>query len=385
MFMNPSKPTRRRSRFPRKSMKFVLILVLLVFAATGYAQSGNGILDGVVRYGGAAVPDARVMLMNGSEPLVAISGENGAFHFDGLATGVPFEIEAARFGYQVYKREQPVTLSTQGYNHIVIDLTRGFADDGEHDQGWRLGVEGDNATSGIWERAIPLGTHVNGKLAEPNADVSADGRYCFVTGAATSTDAEPNDSDVDGGKTTLRSPLFSLTGVTDPVLHFTYRFSNDLGSTRGGDFFRAQISNDGGTTWTNLINSAAPTNGWKQVTVKISDFAAATERMMLQFIADDDGPGSLVEAAVDDIAIIGAPSKPEPPRDLLLDVQFNQIVLSWKGSPGATGYRVYVSNFTNDIVKPENLITTTSDTTLTIPVSEIPYNEFYFQVTAIRE
>ena len=366
-------------------MNFVLILFVLVFAGISQAGPEDGVLDGVVRYGGTPVSEARVTILNTNEPLVAISGENGAFHFEGLPTGVPLELEAVRFGYLAYKREPPVMLNTQGYDHIVIDLSRGFADDGEHDQGWRLGVEGDNATSGLWVRAIPLGTHVNGKLAEPDADASADGQYCFVTGAATAADAEPNDSDVDGGKTTLRSPSFSLTGVTDPVLHFAYWFSNNLGGTRGGDFFRAQISNDGGVTWTNLINSAAPTSGWKQVSVKVSDFATATERMMLQFIADDDGPGSLVEAAVDDIAIIGAPSTPEPPRDLLLDVQFNQIVLTWKSSVGANGYRVYMSNYTNDIVKPENLFTTTSDTTLTIPVSEIPYNEFYFQVTAIHQ
>jgi hypothetical protein len=364
-------------------MKLLLTFAILISMTAAFAQTGSYVLDGVVRYGGTPVADARVTISVADLQAVDITDEIGSFRFTGLSSGVAYRFTAARFGYQTYVREQPLTLSTTSYNHVAIDLVRGFADDAEYDQGWRLGVEGDNATSGIWERAIPHGTRVNGKLAEPDQDASGDGRFCFVTGADTG-DVDANESDVDGGKTTLRSPTFSLTEITDPVLHFSYWFSNDLGANRGGDFFRAQISSDGGITWKYVINSSAPTNGWNKISVKISDFVATTDHMLLQFVAEDDGPGSLVEAAVDDIAIIGAPSVPEPPRDLLLDVQFNNVVLTWKGSADATGYRVYMSNFANDIVKPENLFTTTTDTTLTIPVSEIPYNEFYFQVTAIR-
>jgi hypothetical protein len=189
---------------------------------------------------------------------------------------------------------------------------------------------------------------------------------------------------VDGGHTTLRSPLFDLTELTNPVLQFAYSYSNDLGSNGGSDFFRVQLSNDGGATWTNLINTAASTHGWKTVSVKVADFLPPTKNMLLQFIAEDDGPGSLVEAAVDDISITGAPSVPEPPRELLISVQFEHAVLIWKGSPDATKYRVYLSNRANDVVKPENLFTTVSDTTLSVPLSDIPYGEFYFQVTAVK-
>jgi hypothetical protein len=225
---------------------------------------------------------------------------------------------------------------------------------------------------------------VNGSYAEPAEDASADGQFCFVTAAATSSGAEPNKSDVDGGHTTLLSPVFDLTELTEPVLEFAYHYSNDLGSNRGGDFFRAQISNDGGMTWTNLINTSVSTSEWQQVSVKVSDFVAPTRLMALQFIAEDDGPGSLVEAAVDDIAITGAPAVPEPPRDLMIDVKQDQVLLSWKRSPEASTYRVYLSNFAHDVVRPENLFTTTSDTTLTVPLSDIPYGEFYFQVTAVK-
>jgi hypothetical protein len=289
-----------------------------------------------------------------------------------------------RFGFlpYVHTKELIPTETTPG--QVMVNLQRGFRDDAERDQGWSLGVDDDNATSGIWERAIPLGTRVNGSLAEPSEDATPEGQYCFVTGAASSPDAEPNASDVDGGHTTLRSPLFDLTELTNPVLQFAYSYSNDLGSNGGSDFFRVQISNDGGTTWTNLINTAASTHGWKTVSVKVIDFVPPTKNMLLQFTAEDDGPGSLVEAAVDDISITGAPSVPEPPSELLISVLFDQAVLIWKGSPDASKYHVYLSNHANDIVKPENLFTTVSDTTLSVPLSDIPYGEFYFQVTAVK-
>ena len=136
---------------------------------------------------------------------------------------------------------------------------------------------------------------------QPGADALLLGRFCFVTGNAASDTADPKSADVDGGRTTLRSPLFNLSELASPELHFTYWYSNDRGSNAGSDFFRVQISSDGGVSWVNLINTAASTDHWKPVTVRVPDFVTPTDRMLLQFVAEDGGPGSLVEAAVDDI------------------------------------------------------------------------------------
>ena len=129
---------------------------------------------------------------------------------------------------------------------------------------------------------------------------------------------------------------------------------------------------------------AAATHGWRVIKVPVSTFLAPTDQMMLQFIAEDEGPNSLVEAAVDDISIVGAPSVPEPPRDLTMDVQFDQVLLKWRSSEGATAYRVYVSGDPDKVIAPENLYATTADTTLTIPMKDIHFDEFYFQVTAAK-
>lgn len=355
-------------------------------AAVRLAQSarGTGSIGGIVRYGGEPVVGARVVLASEFGETTTLTSRNGTFQFDHLASETPYQISVGRFGYQYYVHEQVLLANETVPQQVTIHLQRGFLDDVEQDQGWILGVEGDDATSGIWERAIPAGTHVNENEAEPAADASAEGEYCFVTGAASPAETEANATDVDGGHTSLRSPVFDVTELTDPALQFSYDYSNDLGSNRGSDFFRAQISSDGGDTWTNLINTAAATHGWKTVSVKIADFVTPTDRMVLQFIAEDDGSGSLVEAAVDEISITGVSSAPEPPRDLLLDVQFDQVVLRWRSSPEAGSYRIYLSNRAADVVRSENLFMTTQDTTLTVPMSDIPYGEFYFQVTAVK-
>jgi hypothetical protein len=192
------------------------------------------------------------------------------------------------------------------------------------------------------------------------------------------------EADVDGGHTTLRSPLFNLSEISEPELRFCYWYSNDLGPNAGSDFFRVQISNDGGASWVNIINTAASTHGWRTVKIPVSNFLLPTDRMMLQFIAADEGPNSLIEAAVDDISITGAPSVPEPPRELTMDVQFDQVMLKWRPSDGASLYRVYVSGDADHVIAPENLYTTTADTTLAVPLKDIHFDEFYFQVTAAR-
>jgi len=87
---------------------------------------------------------------------------------------------------------------------------------------------------------------------------------------------------------------------------------------------------------------------------------------------------------VDDLSITGPPPELEAPRDLALDVQADHVRLVWRQSAGAAFYRVYLSGSADRVVAPENLYTTTSDTTVTVPMSDIRFDEFFFQVTASK-
>ncbi len=342
----------------------------------------TGIVQGVVRYGGEEIPGARVVLSGEYGDVYATANALGVFIFDNVAVGREYSLRVARFGYEDFELTERISVTPGQRLELIIRLSRGIADDAESDQGWSLGVRGDKATGGIWSRDVPVPSQTGGVYVQPVKAYS--GSRCFVTGNAGSPSAEAGSADVDGGPTTLRSPVFSLLEIEHPELEFAYWYSNDKGTSKGGDFFRAQISNDGGKNWVNLINTAASTEGWQLVTLEIEKFVDPSHNMQLQFIVEDNAPASLVEAAVDKILITGKPLAPEPPSDLMLDVQFDYVVLKWSHSPGAAGYRVYLSGDPNHVIAPEFLYNTTSDTTLTVPMSDIPYEQFFFQVTAVR-
>jgi hypothetical protein len=343
----------------------------------------TGTVDGLVQYGGQPISGARVVLSGHYGDLVTTT-VGGVFRFDHVPAAQSYAIRTGRFGFKNYLRTDSVLVNAGKMTSVVISLERGFEDNATTDQGWRFGVEGDNATSGVWVRDKPVGSLYEGQQIQPDRDAPPEDGFCFVTGNGSSPTADAKEADVSGGHTTLRSPPFSLKEIADADLEFSYWYSNDQGPNAGSDFFRAQISSDGGATWTNIVNTAASTHGWHTVKVPVSDFATPTGNMLLQFIAEDEGPNSLIEAAVDDISITGAPNVPEPPRDLTMDVQFDQVLLTWRPSRDATAYRVYVSGDPDKVIAPENLYTTTPDTNLVVPLKDIHFNEFYFQVTAAR-
>ncbi|MFT7462405.1 MAG: hypothetical protein ACI9EF_000745 [Pseudohongiellaceae bacterium] len=172
--------------------------------------------------------------------------------------------------------------------------------DFEASNGWQGGVAGDTATTGVWERGDPLGT-----TAQPEEDLSPLGTACFFTGQGT----DPNsvgENDVDGGFTTLLSPSFDLSGGTARVSYWRW-YNNTAGSAPNADIFEVDISNNGGGSWVNAetVGPAGPdtSGGWVFHQFEVSDFVTPTSDMQLRFVAADEGSGSIVEAAVDDVQV----------------------------------------------------------------------------------
>jgi serine protease AprX len=353
-----------------------------VDAARGQGSAAR--IEGLVRYGGTPLEGAHVELVSEFDSRKTTTLLDGSFTFENLPVDREYDLRIGRFGFATYLTEQSIKLEKDQYLSVFINLKSAISDNAEFDQGWLMGVEGDDATGGVWERAIPVASMEQGQTVQVGSDVSEPGEYCFVTGNAATADEPAGMADVDGGQTTLRSPVFSVRELDDPVLTFSYAYSNDLGGQKGGDFFRAQISNDGGVTWVDLIRSSVSTNGWKEISLRLADFITVSDNMVLQFIAEDKPPATLVEAAIDDIAITGKPGAPEPPRDLHIEVVSDQVNLTWRPSEGARVYTVYLSEDATQIVLPKNYFTETPDTMLVVPMNDIPFNQFYFQVTASR-
>ncbi len=172
----------------------------------------------------------------------------------------------------------------------------------ETDEGWTVGQLGDGATGGVWVRVDP-----NGTAAQPEHDHTPGGSFCFVTGQGP-PGGGATVADVDGGKTTLRSPPLDLSGLADPRIGYWRWYSNDTGSSPYTDVFKVDVSNNGGGSWTNVetVGPAGPevSGGWFFHSFRVADLVAPTSQVVLRFVAADLGSPSNVEAAIDDLVVL---------------------------------------------------------------------------------
>lgn len=200
-----------------------------------------------------------------------------------------------------------------GVEPLLINDSDEYADFGF----WETGVPGyDNATTGQWEEAIPVGSFgVAGDpatIAAPNVDHSPGlAGFAFVTGV-NPAGGSIGANDVDAGHTTLQSPVMDLTAYEHPVIAYWRWFCNApySGANPRSDWWQVQLSNDGGATWTYLENTLQQDLSWRRNAFVVEDWIEPTDAFVMRFIASDsttvgeylDG-GSLVEAAVDDIVL----------------------------------------------------------------------------------
>ena len=114
-------------------------------------------------------------------------------------------------------------------------------------------------------------------------------------------------ADVDGGRTTLTSPVFDLSGMATPALRYWRWFSNHSGAVPAApDTLRVDLSNNAGASWVAVerVSESAP---WTEVQVLVSQFLMPTSQMRLRVVAEDVGTASIVEAAFDDFMAFDAP------------------------------------------------------------------------------
>jgi len=194
--------------------------------------------------------------------------------------------------------------SANGYEAVLAVAlpVGGWFDDMETDMGWTIGAAGDNASSGIWTRVDPNGTTYNGSVVQTEDDHTPEpGTLCFVTGQG-SPGGTAGENDVDGGKTTLLTPVFNLDGSTTANLTYWRWYTNDLGNNPGEDWWNVEVTDDG-VTWVSLEHTQASLNAWTEMNFDLSMYIAMTDQVQLRFVAEDVSPGALVEAAVDDFLL----------------------------------------------------------------------------------
>lgn len=178
-----------------------------------------------------------------------------------------------------------------------------FPDDMETVTVWTGGATGDNASAGRWVQADPVGTTFNSLPVQPENDHTTDpGHICWVTGNG-SVGGAAGEADVDGGLTTLLSPRFDLNNATQVQVSYWKYYTNDRGNNPGQDYWRVDVTNDGGTTWIPIENTTTSTNAWVENAFDLFTYVPVPDVVQFRFVAEDAGGGSLVEAAVDDFLL----------------------------------------------------------------------------------
>ncbi len=217
-----------------------------------------------------------------------------------------------------------------------VDVGAWF-DDAETDRGWTRGAPGDNATSGLWVRADPIGTFENGEPVQPEDDhTPAPGTICFVTANGTPGSAS-GEADVDGGQTTLLTPAFDLSDAQSATVSYWRWYTNDLGNNPGQDWWTVDATGDG-QTWVHLEYTQESANEWTFHEFDLTQYISLGGAVQLRFIASDASPGSLVEAAVDDFTlnVVRAPVTGVTPVTECRSAGF----VSWGPNPARSGATV---------------------------------------------
>ena len=245
------------------------------------------------------------------------------------------------------------------YTALVGNSITSAFDDCEAPSGWTAGVTADDATTGIWERVNPEGT-----AAAPGDDHSPSGTQCWVTGQG-APGGSLGANDVDGGTTTLLTPIFDLSSGSNPLISYWRWYSNDTGGSPNADTMTVDISDDGGASWV-LLEVVGPTQdasgGWIEATFNLTDFVNSTSQVQLRFMASDLGTGSIVEAAIDDLWIKDVSCNSSVGSNYCTPAVTNSSGLP--GSIGGTGSDVALDN------------------NLTLTVSGLPDGQFSYFVAS---
>lgn len=198
--------------------------------------------------------------------------------------------------------------------------------------GWIIGnVPGDNAKSGKWIQAKPVGSFVNPVTQEipvqPGSDHTGDPKgFCLVTGNAPSIISAAGTNDVDSGRTSVITSTFDLSDFEEPIVEYWRWYSNNSGSSPGRDSWSAHIKDSASASWFFRVDfTKASDNSWRRRIFNVKEFLPNSKKINLKFVAEDMSPESTVEAAVDDLVIYdkAAPNSVEQVQKMRTDIYPN--------------------------------------------------------------
>jgi hypothetical protein len=235
--------------------------------------------------------------------------DNGSFEFIGHLPDAPcgqsIEYHFSATSQSGVSAIYPINGEANPLTALSQLVTIAFDDDIETDTGWSVGIPSDTATTGVWERADPQSTS-----AQPEDDhTPGAGTLCWITDGDAGVSV--GSFDIDGGATTLTSPMMDATESGDGAELVYWRwYSNDAGASPNEDTMIVEISEDNGSSWSTLELVTENANAWVEKRFMVSDITtSAIDQIRIRFTASDLINGSIVEAGVDDLRIesVGCP------------------------------------------------------------------------------
>jgi hypothetical protein len=117
----------------------------------------------------------------------------------------------------------------------------------------------------------------------------------------TAFNSSAGSNDVDGGNCIANSPTYVVSEASTLSVAY-FHGQRDAGDDASGDFFRLQMSTDGGSSFSNLVSNGDATSNaaWSTTTAQVPAGASVVLRAQC---SDGAGPGDLVECGVDDVSI----------------------------------------------------------------------------------
>lgn len=204
-----------------------------------------------------------------------------------------------------FSSTEPVGAPFNVHSFMIAQTAVVYTSEMENASDWTGGIAGDNASSGMWVNVDPNAV-MNGQTeVSPEDDHSVPGTMCWITGQDP-MGSEQGANDVDGGTTTLQSPLFDISAYAGLEVQYHRWYTNDTGFSPGEDNWIVQAMDQGGS-WVDLENTTASNRSWQQMNFVLAEHMNLGSNLQFRFVARDIGSGSVVEAGVDDFFLTSFP------------------------------------------------------------------------------